>query len=76
MSQARQTDHVCDDDDDDNVIQCRTENILRYHGIGGGIFSGDEGMDVDDRFNILVDANIELCERVVSNLISLQNFLA
>lgn len=45
-----------------------TENILRYHGIGGGIFSGDEGMDVDDRFNILVDANIELCERVETNL--------
>lgn len=32
-------------------------------------------MDVDDRFNILVDANIELCERVVSNLISVCNFL-
>lgn len=45
-----------------------TENILHYHGIGGGIFSGDEGMDVDDRFNILVDANIELCERVETRL--------
>lgn len=40
--------------------------MLRYHGARGSIAANNEMMDVEDRFDVLVDANDQLLERVVS----------
>ena len=41
---------------------------MRYHGARGSIAVNNDLMDVEDRFDILVDANDQLLERVVSSL--------
>ena len=50
--------------------------MLRYHGARGSIAANNEMMDVEDRFDVLVDANDQLLERVVSfvAVYFLQNF--
>jgi len=39
---------------------------MRYHGARGSIAANNEMIDVEDRFDVLVDANDQLLERVVS----------
>ena len=42
---------------------------MRYHGTRGSISANSEVMDVEDRFDVLVDANDQLLERVVSSIL-------
>jgi len=39
---------------------------MHYHGARGSIAANSEMMDAEDRFDVLVDANDQLLERVVS----------
>lgn len=39
---------------------------LKYHGVRGSMAANSELTDVEDRFDVLVDANDQLLERVVS----------
>jgi len=39
---------------------------MRYHGARGSIAANSESVDVEDRFDVLVDANDQIMERVVS----------
>jgi len=47
-------------------IYVRIQSAMRYHGIRGSIAAHSELTDVEDRFDVLVDANDQLLERVVS----------
>lgn len=40
------------------------QSVMRYHGARGSISASSEMMDVEDRFDVLVDANDQLLERV------------
>jgi len=44
----------------------RIQSVMRCHGARGSIAANNELMDVEDRFDVLVDANDQLLERVVS----------
>jgi len=50
-----------------NVV--RIQSVMRYHGTRGSISANSEVMDVEDRFDVLVDANDQLLERVVSSIL-------
>lgn len=39
---------------------------MKYHGVRGSIAANSELTDVEDRFDVLVDTNDQLLERVVS----------
>jgi len=47
---------------------------MRYHGARGSISANNELMDVEDRFDVLVDANDQLLERVVSSSLTVCSF--
>ena len=47
----------------------RIQTAVRYHGIRGSIAANNELTDVEDRFDVLVDANDQLLERVVRSLL-------
>jgi exosome complex exonuclease RRP6 len=40
------------------------QSVMRYHGARGSLSANSEQMDIDDRFDVLVDANDQLLERV------------
>ena len=46
---------------------------MRYHGARGSIAANSEMMDVEDRFDVLVDANDQLLERVVRFISDVQH---
>jgi len=46
------------------------QSVMRYHGARGSIAANNEMMDVEDRFDVLMDANDLLLERVVSSFLS------
>jgi len=48
------------------VCTGRIQSVMRYHGARGSIAANSEMMDAGDRFDVLVDANDQLLERVVS----------
>jgi len=45
----------------------RIQSVMRYHGARGSIAANNDMLDVEDRFDVLVDANDQLLERVVSS---------
>ena len=47
-------------------LSVRIQSMMRYHGARGSIAANNEMMDAEDRFDVLVDANDQLLERVVS----------
>ena len=49
-----------------HVSTVRIQSAMRYHGARGSISASSDVMDVEDRFDVLVDANDQLLERVVS----------
>jgi len=44
---------------------------MRYHGVRGNVSSTSSAVDIDDRFDVLVDSNDQLLERVVCPFILL-----
>uniref|UniRef100_A0A8W8J1W6 HRDC domain-containing protein n=1 Tax=Magallana gigas TaxID=29159 RepID=A0A8W8J1W6_MAGGI len=47
-----------------NIIQ----NVLRYHNVKGNMTSSSEATDLDDKFDVLMDANDHILEKVGSFL--------
>ena len=41
---------------------------MRYHGAKGNLSTSSEAMELDDKFDVLVDANDQVLECVVSGL--------
>jgi len=52
-----------------HVWTVRIQSVMRYHGTRGSLAANSEMMDVEDRFDVLVDANDQLLERVVSAIL-------
>ena len=42
------------------------QQIMRYHGIKGNLSSNSLARELEDKFDILVDANDQLLERAVN----------
>lgn len=42
------------------------QNVMKFHGAKGNLLSKLENPNVEDKFDILVDANDQLLERIVS----------
>ncbi len=40
--------------------------MIRFHGAKGNVASTNETVELEDRFDVLVDANDQLLERIVS----------
>ena len=52
----------------------RVQNIMRYHHVKGNLgTSGDNAADLEDKFDLLMDANDQILERVVRTLIREKN---
>jgi hypothetical protein len=48
-------------------IYHRMQTIMKHEGVKGSLQADSDHVDVEDRFDVLVDANDQLLERVVSN---------
>ena len=46
-------------------MRCRIQDMMRYYGVRGNLSTSSQLTDIDDRFEVLVDANDQLLERVV-----------
>ncbi len=44
---------------------CSIQKLMRYHGAKGNLSSTSATMELDERFDVLIDANDQLLERVV-----------
>ena len=42
------------------------QNIMRYHGAKGNLSTSSAAVEIEDKFDVLIDANDQILERVVS----------
>ena len=49
----------------------RMQNIMRYHGAKGNLSTSSTTVELEDKFDVLIDANDQLLERVVSKTLFL-----
>ena len=50
----------------DMLIDDSIQQIMRYHGAKGNLSTSSEAVELDDKFDVLVDANDQVLEWVVS----------
>ena len=48
------------------LIDDSIQQIMRYHGAKGNLSTSSEAVELDDKFDVLVDANDQVLEWVVS----------
>ena len=58
---------------DDIFYDFSIQNVIRYHGAKGNMLKNTEDMELEDKFDVLVDANDQLLERVVRKVIEIMN---
>ncbi len=44
------------------------QNVMRYHGAKGNLSTSSTAVEIEDKFDVLIDANDQILERVVSQL--------
>ena len=45
------------------------QNIMRYHGAKGNLSTSSTAVEIEDKFDVLIDANDQILERVVGEMI-------
>ena len=46
----------------------RMQNIMRYHGAKGNLSTSSTTVEIEDKFDVLIDVNDQILERVVSKM--------